>query len=562
MRPLEISVILFLLIAASAVVLRPRVPKRVAAVWLSAAVVVSLLHVLFEGIRWQMALPLLLLLILSLRLLRLAAREDSQTPQRPRGTLRNVLFGFVRFVLLPALVLIAAFLPAAMTVPRIPVPTGAHGVGITDFTVRWEDREESLTSAPSDVREIVVRAWYPTDGDPGAVGEPYMTDLESEAFIDTIGGVSPGGDLLYRHVHLAKTHGHRDAPLASQEEPFPVLAFSHGYTGFLGQNTPLMEELASHGYIVFSIAHTWDGSSVFPDGRVTGVGEHVELWTEELAGDPEAQAAQLEVMKRFIESRDEGERRGALDEQLRQSEQQKSDGVGVGLSWDVWVEDRVRFFDVIEELQSGARESLFVGKLDLEAIGLLGMSFGGATAAEVCHVDARCRAAVNIDGGHMYGVGSELLDGDIRTPFLMIHSEDLVTFPAPSEHDPNDYQSHSDFYYEAPETRGTRTDVVRFRVAGTSHLHLTDLSLMVRAIPGLASRTPGGRIAEILNRYTLEFFDQHLRGEAAPLLDGPSLEFPEVVFQSLGRAPSERTRTGPPPIVRVSESPELPVGAS
>ena len=133
------------------------------------------------------------------------------------------------------------------------------------------------------LREIVVRAWYPAEGEPGRSGDPYMTPTESRAFGDVIGAAAPGGGLLYSHARLATTHGRREAPLAASEEPFPVLAFSHGYTSFLAQNTPLMEELASHGYVVFSLAHTWDGSAVFPDGRVTGLGPHVTAWSERSA---------------------------------------------------------------------------------------------------------------------------------------------------------------------------------------------------------------------------------------------------------------------------------------
>lgn len=34
------------------------------------------------------------------------------------------------------------------------------------------------------------------------------------------------------------------------------------------------------------------------------------------------------------------------------------------------------------------------------------------------------------------------------------------------------------------------------------------------------------------NVYSLAFFDKHLKGLAAPLLDGPSPDYPEVVFMS------------------------------
>ena len=537
MRPLEILLLTALAIAAVAVIARFRPAPRTALLGCVAVLGLFVAHVVLEGLRWQMYPALVLLAICSALVTWRSARTPTETPKR--GRLRRIAGGTVRFAVSPALVALSLFIPAAVTVPVFPPPTGGYGVGVTDFAVRWDDRPEILTAAPEDVREIPVRVWYPAEVEPGSRGGRYMNDLEARAFAETLGSMAPGGGLLYSHARLARTHSHRDAQLADSSSPFPVLAFSHGYTSYSSQNTPLMEELASHGYIVFSLSHTYDSSAVFPDGRVTGFGEHVTRWSEQLLQDPEAQRELLAEMQIFVQSASEAERRASLDKQIEQAIEDERNGLGVGLSWDVWVEDRRRFFDVLEELHSGARESRFAGKLDLDRIGLLGMSFGGATAAEVCHLEPRCRAAINIDGGHMYGTDSSLLDGDVRTPLLMIHSADIVTHPMPSSGNPGDYQAYSDFHYEAAATRGTRDDVQRIRIDGTSHLHLSDMSLMVRFIPGLSSATSGRRIAEVLNRYCLAFFERHLRGVPTSLLDGPSPGFPEVTFQTFGR-PLER----------------------
>ncbi|WP_181153223.1 hypothetical protein [Paenibacillus sp. AR247] len=40
----------------------------------------------------------------------------------------------------------------------------------------------------------------------------------------------------------------------------------------------------------------------------------------------------------------------------------------------------------------------------------------------------------------------------------------------------------------------------------------------------------GSRGAEIVNRYVLEFFDEHLKGNAGTLLKGPNEAYPEVQF--------------------------------
>ena len=547
MRPIETLLLLSTVVVTLAVSFRLRVDRRAVALLAGAAGALLVLHAWLEGWRSHMA-PALVLLALGVILLwwrrssRGQVRRDVEVAgeggvsQPPRHLVRRLASAGFRFLILPLLLLVAVLLPAALTVPDLPEPTGEFPVGVTDFTVRWDDRPEILTSDPNDVREIVVRAWYPANSVEGAP-EPYMTRAESDGFVASAGGLVPGGSLLFSHARLAETHSYRGAPLleaAPGAGRLPVLTFSHGYTSFLAQNTALMEELASHGYVVFSLAHTWDGSAVFPDGRVTGFGEHISTWIE-ASRDPETITELMADMEIFITSEEEAKRREILVKQMGQAREDRANRVGVGLSWDVWVEDRLRFMDVIEELDAGTRSSLFAGRLDLDRIGLLGMSFGGATAAEVCHLDDRCGAAINLDGGHMYGFESPLLDTDIGKPLLMVYATDLTSHSTPSEKNPGDFQSHNDFHYEPPETRGTRGDVVRIRIDGTAHLHVSDMSLMVRWIPGVASGTSGQRIAEILNRYCLAFFDEHLRSQPAPLLDGPSTEFPEVTFQSFGR---------------------------
>lgn len=42
----------------------------------------------------------------------------------------------------------------------------------------------------------------------------------------------------------------------------------------------------------------------------------------------------------------------------------------------------------------------------------------------------------------------------------------------------------------------------------------------------------GNRMYKILNDYVRAFFDFTLLGQSSPLLDGPSAEWPEVVFHN------------------------------
>jgi hypothetical protein len=67
--------------------------------------------------------------------------------------------------------------------------------------------------------------------------------------------------------------------------------FSHGYGGVIMQNTVLMEELASHGYVVFSIAHPYEAVvTAFPNGDVIyeddkdtfdNIGSSLNIWAND-----------------------------------------------------------------------------------------------------------------------------------------------------------------------------------------------------------------------------------------------------------------------------------------
>ena len=79
---------------------------------------------------------------------------------------------------------------------------------------------------------------------------------------------------------------------------------------------------------------------MFPDGRVRGFGEHLIRWTETaLEGAEEA----LAEMERFVQSEDLSERLALLGKQEDQARRDRANRLGVGLSWDIWVEDRNSF---------------------------------------------------------------------------------------------------------------------------------------------------------------------------------------------------------------------------
>ena len=61
----------------------------------------------------------------------------------------------------------------------------------------------------------------------------------------------------YLMNNLSNINGNSWSEAQPVNEKFPVLIFSHGIGGLKTQNTTQMEEMASHGYVVFSCDHPY-----------------------------------------------------------------------------------------------------------------------------------------------------------------------------------------------------------------------------------------------------------------------------------------------------------------
>ena len=72
------------------------------------------------------------------------------------------------------------------------------------------------------------------------------------------------------------------------------------------------------------------------------------------------------------------------------------------------------------------------------------------------------------------------------------------------------------------------------QVPGMFHLDMTDAPFFSSLVPwpGFTGPIGSDRAHRIINSYSVAFFDRYLRGQPAPLLDGPSERFPEVLFES------------------------------
>ena len=349
--------------------------------------------------------------------------------------------------------------------PYLPEPTGPSPVGTTSLYLKDVSRPDPW-AAGVDARELMVSVWYPATS-PDGPRAPYMTPAESELQLTSrdITGVPP--DVL----STTRTNAVSDATAAGGQRALPLVVLSPGFTNARSVLTALAEDLASHGYVVAGIDHTYESfATSFPDGRV-------------------ATAVARETRRRTT---------GFWEK------------VQAGRAADVSF--------VLDEL-TGAQPAWPGARLiDPSLIAMAGHSIGGAAAIAAMVADSRIRAGIDMDGM----IPTPIPDGGLSRPFLFLGKE--------SNYTPGGEGSVTTWERDWKLLTGWKRWLV---VAGAVHASFTDLALLADQIGiDVEPHLPGARSLEITRAYVRAVFDQHLRGEPQALLDQPSPRFPEVTFCS------------------------------
>lgn len=391
----------------------------------------------------------------------------------------------------------------------MPMPGGPHPVGVRTFEAADASRPGVFHAGPTEPRRLLVRVWYPAGSVAGRKPARYFSEAEAGATAESLGALA-GFPPFFTFVKHVATNSYPDAPLLPGASRLPVVFYSHGYTSFLAQNTALMEELASHGYVVFSVQHTYDSAAtVFPNGDVAPIDPEITAGRRASARADEAadEAQAMAVTGATLDDRLEG--------YLRMRELALAgESIRILKSGGVWAADRIFVHD---QLQKGAvppaiREIAAAG--DLTRVGEMGMSFGGATSGTVCMVDRRCAAGINLDGGDF---PFQAFAAEMPVPFLMFHSDLGRLYQALGVKPPEGpLRSFNEFSYEALATAGTRGDVYRVMMRDAQHLGLSDFALFARrpARDLLFGTTPTEVMIGAQNDFVRGFFDRHLRGQA------------------------------------------------
>jgi predicted dienelactone hydrolase len=427
-------------------------------------------HLLSEGWRWQMIpLYLFVLIVFLVNFPKLYLEKGKEPLPRP---------GLVRSLGLALLLAVSAALPTLLPVPAIPQPGGPLTVGSASFELVDESRSDPYAPTPS-LRRLMIQAWYPALPGPDDKIAPWMDS--ADLFAPSLAAFIDMPPWFLDHLVHTKTNSYQNAIPDRANGPYPLILFSHGWRGFREQNTFQMQELASRGYVVVAVQHTYGAIlTVFPDGTLAPNNP-----TALFGPGPE----------------DDDEAARALVAQ--------------------WVADIGYTLDILTESNREESSSIFSGLLDLERVGAMGHSTGGGAAIQFCASDPRCKAGLGMDA-FMTPVAESTIENGIQQPFLFLFSQVWA-----DRTDSKNNRLFNHFYANLPQPAPVIT------LLGTSHFDFSDLPALspLAAQLGLKGPLNGARVQQLINTYTVAFFDQQFKNIPSPLFDGPQPDYPEMRYE-------------------------------
>jgi len=412
------------------------------------------------------------------------------------------VFRWLAALLLAGIVAVVGFIvilgwrhPDTITLPE---PTGPYAVG--RIVVDWRDdaRIDPFAPIAGTKRELPVWIWYPAARDARQPHAAYMPPRVREA-------MQPHPPLLLRLVMERLTTDRANVTSHALEAPallagagkFPVLLLKPALGASVVQNSVLAEDLASHGYVVVASDSPYTTPGVaYQDGRIA---------LRTAAGHPSETAP------------------GRISEL---APGQPNDLYLPVV--DVWVKDDRFILDRLHALDDADPSGRFGGRLDLNAVGALGHSIGGATALQFCHEDARCKAGVDLDG-MPYG---EVVRSGVAKPFLFLYADRSMFDRPMGDLGP----AERDFLSALGRMRQripAHPSLLLLRDAG--HFNFFDQAILTEPtiwrLFGAIGAVDQTRALAVTRRYVRAFFDTHLKATPDALLDGPSRDFPEARFK-------------------------------
>ena len=426
------------------------------------------IHFLFEGYRWQMIPIYFLLLIVTFysykELLLLKGKWFLKT---------------IKIIGLVFLLIIGFILPNILPVFNLPKTTGNFKVG-SKYILLKTDREEIITDNPDDKRELMIKVWYPANIK-NEEKEPYLNNGDRFGFAAKYG--LPNS--TFNYLNTVETNTYVNPKVA--ENKFPILIFSHGSYSKASGYYAIIEEIVSHGYIVFNINHTYESTgTLFADGSI-------KLYNQEYDQKYISTQKMSELAWNGTQNYNNAK---TEEEKLVASREVLKNYIAAEITRN-WSRD---FVSVLDALTNWNKNSFLANHLNLSKIGVFGHSQGGSAAGQAILDDERISAGVNLDGVQW----GEMIDSTLTKPFLNISSDWISPHP---NFNIFAYRNGSkDIFYDA-------------KIKNSGHASFMDIPLMFN----ISTLNEAGSINKdeaykIINETVISFFDNHLKNKQNDLL--------------------------------------------
>ncbi|KAA8879825.1 hypothetical protein F3087_43150 [Nocardia colli] len=345
----------------------------------------------------------------------------------------------------------------------LPQPGGQFPVGTT--VLHLVDAARPDPFVPERSRELMVSVFYPA-AEVDRYSRSHYASTELIPALEKRFGVELPGLL---------TNSYSGAP-ALAGPAYPVALFTPGAGVSRIISTGLAEDLASRGYVVVTIDHTYEAPVVeFPGGRL-------------VRAAPMA-AFDKEIRHKFTDAR-------MLDTQLVLN---SLTALSRGENPDAEHRD----------LPAGLDRAL-----DLDRIGMIGHSLGGFIAVESMHEDRRIDAAIDLDGqiGIDEDFGRAATEG-VDRPVLVLRSQQIAEV--------GDAEPSLDAFWQ----HGTAWKR-ELTLQGSAHYDFTDLPALVPDATRPVTKQyigpiPAARATTLVRTYVAAMLDKFLRAHPDTPLDHP-----------------------------------------
>jgi len=338
-------------------------------------------------------------------------------------------------------------------------PSGDYLIGTSTFIVD-DDRPEIYTDDPNDTRRIKLQVWYPAETVEGYEQVPWLLDgiTISNALSKDFGFP----EFTLNQTAKVLSHSYLDAPISNNHAQYPIIIISHGWRGFRNLHQDFAEELASLGYIVVSIDHTY-GSVATLFGE-----DDVAYLNKDALPSRESTPDFLDYANKLVST---------------------------------YGDDVISTIDYLEVLNSNSELSNFAGRLDLTKIGVLGHSTGGGGDVYAALQDDRITALIGLDAWVESIDASDISNG-LNIPSLFLRSGDWETG-----------ENNDNLYALIDSSEATSR---LYQIDGTTHFDFTTVYMFSPLIKlvGFSGSVNSTDLNLILEEVIYDFFNKTLKADA------------------------------------------------